>query len=208
MNLIFLGAPGSGKGTYADILGKKLGIPHISTGDMFREEIKNKTRLGQKIEKDIEKGKFVSDKDTIALIKKRLNEKDCRKGFILDGFPRTIKQAEALNKIAKIELAVNFVLDEEYIVKRLLARRLCPKCNRNYNLITSLRPKKDELCDDCGMKLIKRADDNEQVIRSRQEIYKKQTAPLIDYYKKKRLLKNVDGTGTPDEVIERAMKII
>ncbi len=206
MKLIFLGAPGAGKGIYSGLMSRKLNIPHISTGDLFREEVKKETELGKKIKNTIEKGIFVSDEDTIALIKKRLNEKDCENGFILDGYPRTIKQAEELDKIIKIDHVVNFVIDEEYIVKRLLARRNCPKCNRNYNMITSLKPKNNETCDDCNVPLTTRKDDTEEVVRSRQETYKRQTAPLIDYYKKK--LKNIDATGEPEEVIERVMKVL
>jgi adenylate kinase len=208
MNLIFLGAPGAGKGTIADLIAKDKKIPHISTGDIFRKEMADKTQLGVKIEKDMHAGKLVSDEDTIAIVKKRISEKDCKNGFILDGFPRTIPQAEALDKIIKINYAVNFDIDEEYIVKRLLARRNCPKCGRNYNLITSMAPKHDEVCDVDGTKLVKRKDDTEEVIRNRQEIYKKQTKPLLDYYSKKKILKNVDASGEPNQIEERVLKVI
>ncbi len=207
MKLIFLGAPGAGKGSVASVVSKENNIPVISTGDIFRNEIKKGTALG-KIINNLNKGELVSDEITISVMQKRLKEPDCRKGFILDGFPRTIKQAEALDKMTKIDDVINIELDEELIVERLLSRRVCPKCKRIYNLVTSLKPKKDEICDDCGVKLIKREDDNEKIIIERQEIYKKQTKPLIGYYRKKKLLKSVDGSGTPDEIAKRIYKIL
>lgn len=209
MKLIFLGAPGSGKGTIAKILSKELNIPHISTGDIFRKEMKDKTSLGIKIEKDMHAGKLVSDEDTIAIVKKRLNEKDCDDGFILDGFPRTLKQAEALDKITKIDIVINYYADEDLLIRRLLARRSCPNCKKEYNLITVMKPKNNnEECDVCKVKLVKRSDDNEKVIRDRQEIYKKETKPLIDYYKKKNILKAVENIKQPVEVAEETLKHI
>lgn len=208
MKLIFLGPPGVGKGTIAKLVAKQKNIPHISTGDMFREAMKQKTALGKKIEKVMHEGKLVSDEDTIAVVKNRLKEPDCEKGFILDGFPRTIPQAEALEKITKLDAVVNLFADEELLVKRLLARRSCPNCKREYNLATSMRPKHDELCDVCTIKLVKRSDDNEKVIRERQRIYKEQTEPLIAFYTKKKLIKTVSGVGEPAEVTERVLKVL
>ena len=208
MKLIFLGAPGAGKGTFTNILSKKLGIPTISTGDIFREEVRKETELSKKLKEIMGKGAFVSDEITIEVIKKRLKKSDCKNGFILDGFPRTIPQAEVLDKITKIDMVIDLVVDEEYIIKRLLARRGCPKCNRNYNLITSSKPKNEGLCDDCNVKLEQRKDDNEQIIKHRQETYKNQTAPLIDFYKRKGILKDVDAMGEIDAVIDRMMKIL
>ena len=209
MNLIFFGAPGAGKGTIAKLVAKRLNIPHVSTGDIFRKEMAEKTSLGIKIERDMHVGKLVSDEDTIAIAKKRLNEPDCKKGFILDGFPRTIKQAEALDKIAKIDLVINFYLDEEFLIKRLLARRACPKCKKDYNLVTSMKPKNnEELCDICKVKLVKREDDTEDVIRDRLNVYKKETEPLIKYYEKKGVLKSLINDKTPEIVTEETLNIL
>ena len=208
MKLIFLGAPGSGKGTIAKLVGKQFKIPHISSGDIFRNEVAQKTKLGMEIKEDMEAGKLIPDKIVIDVLEKRLDKADCKNGFILDGFPRTIVQADALSKLEDIHCVVDLEIDEEYIVKRLLARRSCPQCNRDYNLITSLRPKHNEECDDCHVKLVRRADDSEKIIRDRQSIYQKQTKPLIDYYKKKNLLKEVDASGDPATVAERVMKIL
>ena len=209
MKLVFLGAPGSGKGTYAEILSKRLNIPHISTGIILREEKTKDTELGRKIRKSSTgKGRLFPDEEMIKIVDKRLKESDCKNGFILDGYPRTIPQADALGAVVEIDFAINFIIDEEDNVKRLLARRTCPKCNRTYNIITSQKPKSDEVCDDCNISLVKREDDTEEVIRNRQEVYKEQTAPLINYYKKKGVLKDIDATGEPEEIIERVMKVI
>jgi len=208
MKLIFLGPPGVGKGTIADMVSKKLNIPRIATGDILREEVSKKTPLGLKVEADMKKGIFAPDEDVNALIKKRLQADDCKNGFILDGFPRNMPEAEAFDKMDKADAVINLYLDEDYIVKRLSARRNCPKCKRNYNLITSQKPKNDEVCDDCNVKLAKRADDDENVIRERQKIYKEQTAPLIDYYKEKNLLKDIRAEGEPEEIAERVIKVL
>lgn len=209
MNLIFLGAPGAGKGTIADIVAKEKKIPHISTGDIFRKEMADKTELGLKIKSIMDAGQLVSDDITIEIVKKRLKKRDCSKGFILDGFPRTILQAEALSKIKDIDFVINFDLDQEYIIKRLLARRNCPQCKKGYNLMTSLKPKNNkELCDDCRVKLVSRADDTESVIRDRMSTYNKQTAPLIDFYNKHKILRNVDASGVPESIAKRVMYVI
>ncbi len=208
MKLIFLGAPGSGKGTDAKLVAKTLDIPHISSGDIFRNEVAQKTKLGLEIKEDMDTGKLIPDHVVLDVMEKRLTQPDCKNGFILDGFPRTIVQADALQNLEHINAVVDLEIDENFIINRLLARRICPKCSKDYNLMTSLRPKNDELCDVCNVKLIKRIDDNEKIIRDRQNIYKKQTQPLIEYYKKKGLLKSVDATGTPAEVAERVMKIL
>jgi adenylate kinase len=209
MKLIFLGAPGAGKGTIAKIISKEKKIPHISTGDIFRKEMELKTPLGLKITKGMNEGKFVSDEVTIEIIKKRLNEKDCKNGFILDGFPRNLNQAEALDKITKIDAVVDSVLDEETLVHRLSGRRFCPKCKRDYNLIVEiLLPKNDEICDVCKIKLEQRPDDKETILRKRLKIYEKETKPLIKYYEGKSILKVVTNVGDPNLVVEKVYEML
>ncbi|MBN2420727.1 adenylate kinase [Candidatus Woesearchaeota archaeon] len=209
MNLLFLGAPGAGKGTISAIVAKKLGIPHISTGEILRNEIKEKTPLGLKIEEQIAEGKFASDSDMIEIVRKRISQSDAKQGFILDGFPRTAVQAEELQNIAKIDVVVNLIADDETLIKRLLGRRSCPKCKKEYNMATSLITKSGkEICDICNVPLSKRADDNEQTIRTRQEIYNKETKILIDFYKKKGILKEVDGEGYPEIIVDRVIKVL
>lgn len=209
MKLIFLGAPGAGKGTIATIISKKLNIPHISTGEILRNEIKEKTLLGLKIEKQIAEGKFASDYNMIEIVKKRISQSDAKNGFILDGFPRTSKQAEELQNIAKLDAVINLVADDETLIKRLLGRRSCPECKKEYNMATSMITKSGkEICDICNVPLSKRADDNEQAIRTRQEIYNKETKILIDFYKKKGILKEVNGEGNPEIITERVMKVL
>ena len=209
MNLIFFGAPGAGKGTIANIIGKRLGIPHISTGNVFRKIKGEDSQIGRQVKELIDKGNFVPDDITIEIVKKRLTETDCKQGFILDGFPRTLKQAEFLDKITKIDLVINFYVDEDFLIRRLLARRSCPNCKKEYNLITSMKPKNNnELCDVCSVKLAKRADDNEQTIQGRQETYKKETAPLIKYYEEKGILKSVLNVATPEEVANDTIKVL
>ncbi len=209
MNIIFLGAPGSGKGTIAGMLSSVKHIPHISTGDIFREEIKAQTPLGKKVEKLVAKGAFVSDEDTISIIKRRLSQQDCENGFILDGFPRTIAQANSLDAIRKIDAVINFAISENALIVRLSNRRICPKCKRVYNLATSQRPKNnDGQCDFCGLKLVKRPDDEEAAIKARFEMYEEKTKPLIDYYERKKLLKTVSAEGEAKEILEHVLSVL
>jgi len=209
MNLIFFGPPGSGKGTYASRVGPKLGIAHISTGDLLRAA-RDDPKYGETIRHYQDTGGLVPDDITIKMLKERIRMDDCKKGFILDGFPRTIPQMQALEKIAKIGLVVNFNLPERMIIQKTLARRICEKCGKIYNIadirvgkvhLPPLLPKKEGICDDCGGKLIQRKDDNEATIKDRLNVYKNQTSPLIEYYNKKKLITTIDVIGSPDIMV-------
>jgi len=181
MNLIILGAPGSGKGTQTTRLKAKLNIPAISTGDIFRKEIKEETELGKRIKKYLDSGQLVPDEIVIDVIKERIKQPDCKNGFILDGFPRTLEQAKALDKIVKIDACINLSVPKEIIVKRLSARRTCKNCGEIYNLLV-LKPKVDGVCDKCGGPLFQRDDDRESVIEERIRVHERQTEPLLKYY--------------------------
>ncbi|MEM2915644.1 MAG: adenylate kinase [Candidatus Bathyarchaeia archaeon] len=210
MRIVLLGPPGSGKGTYASRLTSVLGIPHISTGDMVREEIKAQTELGKTIKEFSDKGELVPDDIIISLLAERLKKSDGQKGFILDGFPRTIQQAKALSKISKIDLVVNLNVHDEIIIARLSNRLVCRKCGAIYNKLT-LKPKRDKICDLCGGELYQRDDDKPEIIRERLNVYHRSTEPLIEYYKKRNLLKDVhckDLATTPEEIIKDIMAII
>ncbi|MEM2139169.1 MAG: adenylate kinase [Candidatus Woesearchaeota archaeon] len=197
MNIIFLGAPGTGKGTQAKLLSEELKIPHISTGDIFRENIKNQTELGKKASEFINKGLLVPDEITNEMIKERLIKDDCKNGFILDGYPRTIAQAEFLKKITKIDKIINFELDDEEIIKRISGRRTCLNCNSVYN-IYSAKPKKENICDRCGLELKQREDEKPEVVKKRLEVYKNETKPLLLYYKKEIL--NINSEKKINEI--------
>ncbi len=212
IDLIFLGPPGAGKGTYAKELVKKLGIPHISTGDMFRETAASGTELGNKIKEIMERGDLVPDELVNEMVRQRLSKEDCKEGFILDGYPRTVNQAKALDEILRdlgreVTAAVFFDVPEEVVVQRLTNRRICPKCGRIYNLLT-MPPKEDNLCDVCKVPLIQRDDDKEDVVRRRYKVYMESTLPVVDYYKDAGKLHKVDGTLGIDRVVEEVLKII
>ena len=204
MKIIFLGAPGSGKGTHATRVKTELGVPHISTGDIFRENIKGGTPLGVLAKSYIDKGALVPDDVVIKIVEDRLSREDCKKGFILDGFPRTIYQAEALKKIADIDVVINLVVDDEAIVKRVAGRRMC-RCGETYN-VAFLNGA--TTCAKCGAELYQREDDKEETVKSRFEVYHKETAPLIDYYRKEGLLKDVDGSQGIEAVYNDIMKVL
>ena len=204
MKVIFLGAPGSGKGTHATRVKTELGVPHISTGDIFRENIKGGTPLGVLAKSYIDKGALVPDDVVIKIVEDRLKREDCKKGFILDGFPRTIYQAEALKKIADIDVVINLVVDDEAIVKRVAGRRMC-RCGETYN-VAFLNGA--TTCAKCGGELYQREDDKEETVKSRLEVYHKETAPLIDYYRKEGLLKDVDGSQGIEAVYADILKVI
>jgi len=210
LKLVLLGPPGSGKGTYAQRIGPKLGIPHISTGDMFRENIKNKTELGKKAKEYIDKGELVPDEITIEMLKQRLEQDDAKNGFILDGFPRTTTQAEALDKITKIDAVINLVVPDEVVIARLSSRRQCKKCGKIYNVLF-LKPKKEGVCDVCGGELYQREDDKPEVIKERLKVYTKNTAPLIEYYKKKGVIIDIECKSVdvpPEIMVEKIMKAL
>lgn len=212
MHLIIMGAPGSGKGTYASRLKDYYGIPHISTGDMFREAIKEGTPTGLIAKNLIDNGNFVPDDITIQIVKERLAKDDCKKGFLLDGFPRNTHQAEALDELLKeldikLDTALDLLMDDERIITRIMNRRLCSSCGKGYNLLT-LKPKQDGVCDDCGSPLYQRADDNEETVRNRLNIYNAQTKPLIEYYRGKGILKSVDSDNYADIVVAEIIKIL
>lgn len=207
MNLMFLGPPGAGKGTVASRLAEDKGIPHISTGDIFRAAIRDETELGKKVKAILDKGDLVPDELTVSLVRERLAQSDAQRGYILDGFPRTIGQADALARFSSLEKVLNFQIPDSEVVKRLSGRRIHKPSGRTYHV--EFNPPKVPGKDDVtGEELIQRPDDTEEAIENRLEVYKKQTAPLIDYYENKNLLVNVDATGTPDEVYETVLGIV
>jgi adenylate kinase len=210
MRIILFGPPGSGKGTYASKLTSVLMVPHISTGDMVREEIKAQTELGKTIKGYSDKGELVPDDIIIRFLAERLKKSDSQKGFILDGFPRTIQQAEALSRISKIDLVINLNVPDEIIIARLSNRLVCQKCGAIYNKLT-LKPERDGVCDLCNGELYQRDDDKPEVIQERLNVYRRSTQPLIEFYKKRNLLKDVyckNLTTTPEEIIRDIMAII
>jgi len=200
MNLIFLGPPGAGKGTLAAKATDILGVPHISTGAIFRAAIAAKSPLGLKVKAIIDSGGLVDDDTTVALVEERLVQEDTKTGYILDGFPRTIGQAEALAGFSTVDRAVNFDIPDGSVVERLAGRRVCRKCGTNYH-VQFQKPRQDGVCDLCGGELYTRADDQEEAIRKRLEVYRAQTAPLIDYYRAKGLLTDVDARPAVDQVV-------
>ena len=212
MKIIMLGAPGAGKGTQAKMLSERYGIPHISTGDIFRMNIKNNTELGQKAKGYMDAGQLVPDELVVDLVVDHIKAKDCMKGFILDGFPRTIPQAEALdyalnNQNEKIDYAINVDVPDENIIKRMSGRRACVGCGATYHLVYN--PTKTEgVCDVCGEKLILRDDDKPETVQKRLDVYHEQTQPLIDYYNKKEVILTVDGTQDIDVVYDEITKVL
>ena len=214
MNIVMMGAQGTGKGTVAGILKQDLNIPHISTGEIFRKNIKEGTELGKIATKYADEGKLVTDEVTNEMVKNRITEEDCRNGFILDGYPRNLAQAEELDKMLeekndKLDLVVYLTTPTEEIVERVMARRECPKCKRVYNMILS-KPKEGELCDDCKVPLIKRVDDTEEKLKTRLDIFFSQTQPVMDYYREKGIVREEEvsvainrlGTDAAKDVVE------
>jgi adenylate kinase len=207
MKLVFLGPPGAGKGTIAALAKEQLKIPHISTGELFRNAVKNGTPLGKKVKDLLAAGELVSDADTVAILCERLKEKDAQNGFILDGFPRTINQADELKKLTKIDYVINFDLGREEILKRLSGRRVSKSSGKIYHILYN-PPKVEGLDDETGEPLIQREDDKEEAILHRLEVYAEQTEPLIDYYTKLNLLKSIDAKGEPKEILKKLLVTI
>jgi len=198
MKIIMLGAPGAGKGTQAKMIAEKYSLPHISTGDIFRANIKNGTELGMEAKSYMDKGQLVPDELTVKILLDRVAKDDCKNGYVLDGFPRTIPQAkvleDALNKTGeKIDYAINVDVPDENIIKRMSGRRACVNCGATYHIV-NVPPKKEGICDKCGSELILRDDDKEETVKNRLTVYHDQTQPLIDFYSERNVLKNVDGT--------------
>ncbi len=199
MNIILLGAPGAGKGTQATKISDKYGMPHISTGDIFRENIKNQTEIGVLAKSYIDKGQLVPDEVTCKIVEERLSRPDClEKGYLLDGFPRNVAQAEALDKITKIDAVVNINIDFSLLMNRLCGRRVCRECGESYHVSTLNGA---TTCARCGGELYQRKDDNPETVESRLAVYNEQTAPLIDYYTRKGLILNFTGTDDPPAVL-------
>lgn len=212
MKIIMLGAPGAGKGTQAKMIADKYGIPHVSTGDIFRANLKEGTELGLKAKEYMDKGELVPDELTVSILLDRVAKDDCKNGYVLDGFPRTIPQAEVLEKELdklgdKIDLAIDVEVPDENIIKRMGGRRACVKCGATYH-IEHVPPKKEGICDTCGSELILRDDDKPETVSNRLSVYHAQTQPLIDFYNERGVLKEVDGTKDMMDVFADIVSII
>lgn len=202
---IFLGPPNSGKGTYSSRIAPILRIPHISTGDLFRKNVGEGTEVGLKAKEIMERGELVPDEIVIKMVKDRLSEEDCKEGFILDGFPRTLAQAEALNEITDLDAVVNIDVPESVLMERMLGRISCKDCGKIYHT-KNFPPKKEGVCDACEGNVVKRAEDNEETIKTRLEVYKNDTQPLINFYKNLGILKTIDVISSPEETVSRILR--
>ena len=212
MKIIMLGAPGAGKGTQAKMIAEKYDVPHVSTGDIFRANIKNGTELGMEAKKYMDQGLLVPDELTVKILLDRVAEEDCKEGYLLDGFPRTIPQAEVLDKALTelgdaIDYAINVDVPDENIVKRMSGRRACLSCGSTYHM-EHIPPKKEGVCDKCGNELVLRDDDKPETVLNRLEVYHKQTQPLIQFYEEKGVLRTVDGTKPMKEVFDSIVEIL
>jgi adenylate kinase len=207
MKLIFLGPPGAGKGTLADLVSKELGIPQISTGDIFRDAIKRETELGKKVKEIVGRGDLVPDELTVSLVRERLGQPDALGGFILDGFPRTIPQAEALDGFQTMDAVVNFAIADDAVIARLSGREVCKNCGAIYH-VKNMPSRVKGVCDRCGGTLYTRPDDTLESITNRLDVYKKQTEPLISYYRKKRILRDIDSSKSPEDTLAQIRKLL
>lgn len=212
MRLVLLGAPGAGKGTQAKKLIEKYGIPQISTGDLLRAAVSAGTQLGKEAKSYMDKGELVPDRVVLGMVEERLRQEDCKKGYILDGFPRNVAQAEALDKMLStlnmsLDAALSVDVPFDDLMKRLTGRRTCKSCGQMYNVYFN-PPEKEGVCDKCGGELFQRDDDKEETIKKRLEVYNSQTSPLIEYYSKKGILKSVNGTGSIDEIFNNICKVL
>ncbi len=205
MNIVLLGAPGSGKGTQASLISEKYSLPHISTGDMFRENIREKTPLGVLAKTYIDKGQLCPDDVTEKMVAERLGREDCKNGFLLDGFPRTIAQAKALEEIVSVDVVLDIDVPLGKLLKRLTGRRCCEKCGESFHVDTLGGA---TVCPKCGGKLYTRADDNEETVQSRLDVYVKQTESLVDYYRNEGVLRRVDGDKAVNEVFAEVEKVL
>ena len=204
MRAILLGPPGAGKGTQAETIVNEFKVPHVSTGDMFRKNIKEETELGKKVKSYLDKGMLVPDELTIEIVKDRLLQDDCKNGFLLDGFPRTLEQANALDKVLgemgqKLDYVINIQVDPKLLVDRAVGRRICKDCGQTYHLLFN-KPSKEGICDKCGGELYQRKDDTEETVANRINVYQEQTQPLIEYYTKKGIILDINGEQPIDKV--------
>jgi len=207
MKLIFLGAPGAGKGTIATAVSKEYGIPQVSTGDLFREAVKNGTELGQRVKGIMERGELVPDELTVALVRERLSRPDTAAGYILDGFPRTIPQAEALAGFQSLDAAINFKCGDEVVIGRLSGRRVCRSCGAIYH-VKNIPPRREGVCDRCGGELYTRDDDRDESIRNRLRVYREQTEPLISFYRRKSELREIDSARSVEDSIRQLRPVL
>ena len=205
--VVFLGPPGAGKGTQAAGIARELGIPHLSTGDLLRAAAAARTPLGREADGHIRAGRLVPDDLVLQILHERLDEADARAGYLLDGFPRNLAQAEALGKFADVDRVVSFEISPDRLVQRLSNRRLCPTCQSVYNLVTK-PPRVPGKCDLDGAELLQRPDDRPEAVTTRLKVYAEQTAPLLDYYRKRQLLRSIDADGSPEEVTARVRKAL
>lgn len=204
MKMVLLGPPGAGKGTQAMLIQKKFGSPHISSGDLLRASVRHETELGRVAKQYMDRGELVPDQLVVEMLEERVGREDCRQGFILDGFPRNVAQADALDRMLagqshRLDHVVSLTVPSEDLVCRLSGRRTCRECGAMFH-VTFDAPRRPDFCDHCGGALMQRSDDREEVIRARLEVYDRETAPLLDYYRERQVLREVPGVGTPDEI--------
>lgn len=212
MRLLIMGAPGAGKGTQAALIKEAYNIKHISTGDMFRKAISEKTATGIEAKEYIDKGMLVPDSVTNKLVRERLAEKDCENGFLLDGYPRNLDQAVELDNILKdlgikLDAVINVSVDDNFLIERITGRRTCTKCGASYHIKYN-KPSKEGICDVCGEKLIQRADDSEETIKNRLSVYYQKTKPVLDYYENQNIVKNIDGIGEINDIFANIQKVL